>query len=126
MSPQTETFYYLGSSKKAMQKSLQKVPGAASSAIKPLYADKQLTKKIGTLKYDTVLLDSTQPYPVFSVNATIVAQDGTIFYEYVKSDYKLITVDTQQTTSKYTKGIVTRTYETPNKEIRKIVYRSNL
>ena len=124
MSPQTETFYYLGSSKKAMQKTLQKVPGMTSSAIKPLYADKQLTKKIGTLNYDTVLLDNTKSYPVISQNVTIVAQNGTIRYEYVTNNYNKFTVETQQTSGIFTKGTVTRTYETPNKEIRKIVYRS--
>lgn len=124
MSPRTETFYYSASSKRAMQQRLQSSPGRTTESIIPLYFDKQLTKKIGSLKYNAVLVDNTQPYPVVSVNARVITDNGTIFYEYIKSDYKPITVDTQQTSGIYTKGIVTRTYETSNKEIRKIVYRS--
>lgn len=125
MSPQTETFYYLAETKKEMQKKfLQNEPGMTISGIIPLYADKQLTKKIGTLKYDTVLLDNTQPYPVLSTSRTIVAKDGTIRYEYVSNNYNKITVDTEQTSGIFTKGTVTRTYEGDDKEIRKIVYRS--
>ena len=124
MPPQTVTFFYFGLSKRQMQKILQNVPGTTKSCIIPLYADKQLTKKIGSLKYELVLLDNTQLYPVVSTNYIITTQDGTIHYEVVKNNYKPLTVETEQTSGIYTKGTITRTYVTGNKEIRKLVYTS--
>ena len=124
MSPQTVTFFYFGSSKRQMQKLLQIVPGSSFACIRPLYADKQLTKKVGSVKFVDVLLDNTQLYPVVSTNYIITTQDGTIHYEVVKNNYKPLTVETEQTSGIYTKGTITRTYVTGNKEIRKLVYTS--
>ena len=126
MSPRTETFYILCSGNKAKQNELQlqMEKGSTQSGIQPVYSDRQLTKQVGTLKFDGVLLDNTKAISVISIENTITTDDGTISYSFVRSNYKKITVETQQTSGKYTQGTITRSYEGEDKELRKIVYTS--
>ena len=128
MSHQTETFYFpaLGIKANYDELQIQSAVGSGRSGIVSLYSDKQLTKKVGSVKFENVLLDNTNPIVVNSISHIITTQDGSISYSYIRRDYKKITVETQQTSGKYTKGTITRTYEGDDKELRKIVYRSNL
>jgi len=126
MSPYTETFYFPALGKKANydKLQLQAAVGSGRSGIVSLYSDKQLTKKVGSVKFENVLLDNTNPIVVNSISHIITTQDGSISYSFIRRDYKKITVETQQTSGKYTKGTITRTYEGEDKELRKIVYSS--
>ena len=126
MSPCTETFYFLALGKKAKydELRLQHVVGSGRSGIVSLYSDKKLTKKVGSVKFVDVLLDNTKPIVVNSISHIITTPDGSISYSFIRSDYNKITVETQQTSGKYKKGTITRTYEGNDKELRKIVYRS--
>ena len=126
MSPRTETFYILcsGNSAKQNELQLQMERGSTQSGIQPVYSDRQLTKQVGTLKFDGVLLDNSKSISVISIENTITTDDGTISYSFIRSNYNKITVETQQTSGKYTQGTITRSYEGEDKELRKIVYRS--
>ena len=127
MSPELriKTFYFRALGKKVNYDEIQRQAalGSGRSGFVPLYADKQLTKKVGSLKFENVLLDNTNPVVVNSISHIITTPDGGIVYSFVRRDYKKITVETQQTSGKYTKGTITRTYEGEDKELRKIVYR---
>ena len=126
MSPHTEIFYFPALGKKANydELQLQATLGSGRSGFVSLYSDKQLTKKVGNVKFENVLLDNTKPIVVNSISHVITTQDGSISYSFIRRDYKKITVETQQTTGKYRKGTITRTYEGDDRELRKIVYRS--
>jgi hypothetical protein len=127
MPPITETFYFPAIGKKANFDEIQRktAVGSGRSGIVSLYSDKELTKKVGSVKFENVLLDNTNPIVVNSISHIITTQDGTISYSFIRRDYNKVTVETQQTTGKYTKGTITRTYEGDDKELRKIVYKSS-
>ena len=125
MSPLTETFYIFSGDETVQNKLLlQMEKGHTQSGIQPVYSDKQLTKKIGSLKYDAVLLDNTKSITVISVNVTIITDDGTISYGFIRSNYEKITVNTIATSGIYTPGTITRSYEGQDKELRKMIYKS--
>jgi hypothetical protein len=71
------------------------------------------------------LLDTSKTNSVYKVEATIVTPEGVIEYKYLRDSYEKVVLDTQETLGLFTKGTITRTYETLNKELRKIVYRAN-
>ena len=124
MSPVIRKYYY-SSLNTEQDKKLNKLnPGAAFSGTLALYSDDQLTKKVGTISLQSSLLDTSKTIPTYKVEATIVTSEGIIEYQYLRDSYKKVVLDTQETSGLFTKGTITRTYETLNKDVRKIVYRS--
>lgn len=124
MSPRTQTFYYLGPNKREMQKQLQVEPGAIATKIRTLYADEKLIEKVGKFNTDTILLDNTKPVPVVNIVKTIITPEGTISFKYIRENYNSVTTETELTSGLYTRGTITRSYVTDNKEVRKLVYKS--
>lgn len=104
--------------------------GLTTGSVRPLYADEKLTKEVGTLKFSDVKLGTTkEDVPILDTVATITTNKGTIKYNYVRDNYKKITVNTVATSGIYTPGTVTRTYldDVEGKDLtrtRKLVYKS--
>ena len=122
----TRTFYYDGHTREFGKKVLTTHGiGSSGSRLKPLYADEELTEKIGSLIVDFKLIDNVKL--TLNNEMTIVVPEGSFKYKYIRDSYKKITVDTEETSGIFTKGTVTRSYgsEDSVKRIRKIVYNSN-
>lgn len=103
--------------------------GATLDSVRPLYKDKKLTKKVGTIKFSEVKLGtSKEDVPIFDIVATITTNEGTIKYMYIRYDYEKITVDTIATSGIYTPGTITRLYldnvENSLTRTRRLLYKS--
>ena len=121
----THTFYYGGYTKEQDNKHiLPNNIGIAWSIVTPLYEDKQLTKKIGDLLMYDISCNKKQKI-VLNVDATIITSEGSIKYIYIRNGYKPIIVDTQLTSGIFKQGTIKRSYITPDKSIRKIIYKSS-
>ena len=127
MSPRTETFYYKGFTKEQEKQHVSPlVYSSTAEDARSLYADKELTKKIGILKTKRTILGNTKQVPILDLEKTITTNEGVIKYKHVRDSYKKVTLDTEQTSGLFTKGTITRTYleEDNIKQIRKLVYKS--
>jgi len=124
MSPHTETFYYSSHSKEEAVKLINSNnPGHTLKGILSLYHDEQLTKKAGNLFYNIILLDNRKNPPLVYAEDIISTNKGTIKYKSIRDSYKVKTMETEETSGLYKKGIITRFYITPDKSIRKLVYK---
>lgn len=125
MSPVIRKYYYSSLNKEQEKKLNRLEPGALFNGTLALYSDAELTKKVGTINLQSSLLDTSKTNSVYKVEATIVTSEGVIEYKYLRDSYEKVVLDTQETLGLFVKGTITRTYETLNKELRKIVYRAN-
>ena len=81
-----------------------------------------LTKIVGIFEQEAVVLDNTKKITVFDVVSKIITKRGTIKYSYVRDSYEPKKIVTEETSGIFTKGTITKTHVTLDKQIRKIVY----
>ena len=103
--------------------------GVTADTVRQLYSDEKLTKKVGTIKVSKVKLStSKEDVPILDVVATITTNKGTIKYNYIRDNYKKITVNTIATSGIFTPGTITRTYleevENSLTRTRRLLYQS--